>query len=132
MTKCLDSLEKYTCKTKISRKAKNKLERRSGFRQERKKSTKINFLGPEATRWGRESSTRRGGGQKVRALPRKFVFLGFSKRGFWDVPGILPGCPGLLKVFKEFVQKKVSQATQPPLTPRQGSEYRGRVPDAKP
>ena len=25
--------------------------------------------------WG--SSTRRGGGRKVRALPRKFVFLGF-------------------------------------------------------
>ena len=28
--------------------------------------------------WG--SSTRRGGGQKVRALPRKFVFLGFRGR----------------------------------------------------
>ena len=27
--------------------------------------------------WG--SSTRRGGGRKVRALPRKFVFLGFQR-----------------------------------------------------
>ena len=27
--------------------------------------------------WG--SSTRRGGGRKVRALPRKFVFLGFRR-----------------------------------------------------
>ena len=28
-----------------------------------------------------------------------------SKRGLWDVPGILPGCPGPLGVFKKFVQK---------------------------
>ena len=27
--------------------------------------------------WG--SSTRRGGGRKVRAVPRKFVFLGFGR-----------------------------------------------------
>ena len=54
--------------------------------------------------WG--SSTRRGGGQKVRALPRKFVFLGFRREESWDVPGILPGCPGPLGVFKKFVQKK--------------------------
>ena len=32
--------------------------------------------------WG--SSTRRGGGRKVRALPRKFVFLGFGR----DEPGM--------------------------------------------
>ena len=54
--------------------------------------------------WG--SSTRRGGGRKVRALPRKFVFLGFGKGGTWDVLGILPGCPGPLGVFKKFVPKK--------------------------
>ena len=30
--------------------------------------------------WG--SSTRRGGGRKVRALPRKFVFLGFRREEF--------------------------------------------------
>ena len=41
--------------------------------------------------WG--SSTRRGGGRKLRALPRKFVFLGFrreesgmSREFCWDVP----------------------------------------------
>ena len=28
---------------------------------------------------GLGSSTRRGGGRKVRALPRKFVFLGFRR-----------------------------------------------------
>ena len=27
------------------------------------------------------------------------------KRGIWDVPGILPGCPGPLGVFNKFVQK---------------------------
>ena len=31
-----------------------------------------------------------------------------------------------------FSHDHFSQATQPPLTPRQGSEYRGRVPDANP
>ena len=30
--------------------------------------------------------------------------LGFEER-IWDVPGILPGCPGPLGVFKKFVQK---------------------------
>ena len=41
--------------------------------------------------WG--SSTRRGGGRKVRVLPRKFVFLGFRRKEsgmswefFRDVP----------------------------------------------
>ena len=37
---------------------------------------------------------RRGGGRKVRALPRKVCLPWVSKRGIWDVPGILPGCPG--------------------------------------
>ena len=35
--------------------------------------------------WG--SSTRRGGGRKVRARPRKFVFLGFRREE--------SGCPGI-------------------------------------
>ena len=55
--------------------------------------------------WG--SSTRRGGGRKVRALLRKVCLPCVSKRGMWDVPGILPGCPGPLGVFKKLVQKKV-------------------------
>ena len=31
--------------------------------------------------------------------------LGFEE-GSWDVPGIWPGCPGPVGVFKKFVQKK--------------------------
>ena len=57
--------------------------------------------------WG--SSTRRGGGRKVRPLPRKFVFLGFpreesgmSREFCWDV------ADWALGVFKKLVQKKVS------------------------
>ena len=63
------------------------------YLQARKKSTKINFLGPETARWGGGLVTRRGGGRKLRARPRKFVFLGFRReesgmsREFWrDVP----------------------------------------------
>ena len=51
----------------------------ANFRQDKKKSTKINFLGPETTRWGWGSSTRRGGGRKVCALARKFVVLEFRR-----------------------------------------------------
>ena len=48
--------------------------------QAREKSTKINFfLGSEDHPVGWGSSTRRGGGRKVRALPRKSVFLGFRR-----------------------------------------------------
>ena len=54
--------------------------------------------------WG--SSTRRGGGRKLRALPRKFIFLGFRREEFgifWefcrDVPDLW-GCP------KSFCKKK--------------------------
>ena len=49
--------------------------------------------------WG--SSTRRGGGQKVRALPRNFVlpWVGMSREFCRDVPGPLG-------VFKKFVLKK--------------------------
>ena len=53
--------------------------------------------------WG--SSTRRGGGQKLRAPPRSLSSL-VSKRGIWDVLAILPGSPGPLGVFKKFVLKK--------------------------
>ena len=49
------------------------------FFQARKKSTRINFFrsGDHPVGWG--SSTQRGGGRKVRALPRKFVFPGFRR-----------------------------------------------------
>ena len=55
---------------------------------------------------GRGSSTRRGGGRKVSCPPSKVCLPWVSKRGIWDVPGILPGCPGPLGVFKKFVQQK--------------------------
>ena len=75
--------------------------------QERNNSTKINFLVRETAWWG-------GGLPREGVVAEKFVpsleslsSLGFdSKRGIWDVPGILRGCPRPLGVFKKFVQKK--------------------------
>ena len=37
--------------------------------------------------------------------PSKVCLPWVSTRLIWDVPGILPGCPGPLGVFKKFVQK---------------------------
>ena len=48
--------------------------------------------------WG--SSTRRGGGRKVHARPRKFILPWVLKEGTWDVPGNYPGCPGPLGIIK--------------------------------
>ena len=48
--------------------------------------------------WG--SSTRRGGGRRVRALP-------FRRRAPGMSPGILLGCPGRLGVFEKLVQRKI-------------------------
>ena len=78
-----------------------------GFFSGQKKSTKINFSGLETSRWG-------GGLPREGVVADKFVpsleslsSLGFEeRRGIWDVPGILPGCPAPLGVFKKFVQKK--------------------------
>ena len=39
--------------------------------------------------WG--SSTRRGGGRKLRARPRKFAFLGFGRERNLGCPGIFAG-----------------------------------------
>ena len=70
----------------------------------RKKSTKINFLGPETAQWG-------GGLPREGVVAKKFVpsleslsSLGFEERNL-GCPGFLPGCPGPLGVFKKFVQK---------------------------
>ena len=66
--------------------------------QARKKSTKINFLGPEAARWG-------GGLPHEGVVAEKFVLSlelclpWVSKRGIWDVPGILPGSKFVKKKF---------------------------------
>ena len=54
--------------------------------------------------WG--SSTGRGGGRKLRALPRNFVFLGFRREESGMSRKSLPGCPGPLGVFKKLVPKK--------------------------
>ena len=43
---------------------------------------------------------------KTSCCPSKVCLPWASKRGIWDVPGILPGCPGPLGVFKKFVLKK--------------------------
>ena len=67
-------------------------------------SEKINFLGPEIAGWGGGLPREGGGGRKVRALPRQFVFLGFGReehgmsREFCrDVPDPCPKDPSVLK-----------------------------------
>ena len=72
--------------------------------QARKESTKIDFLGPETAWWG-------GGLPRAGVVAEKFVLsleslssLGFEERDL-GCPGILPGCPRPLGVFKKFVQK---------------------------
>ena len=66
--------------------------------QARKKSTKIDFWGPETARWG-------GGLPLEEVMAEKFVpsleslsSLGVDGRNLGR-PGILPGCPGSLGVF---------------------------------
>ena len=76
------------------------------FSQARKKSTKINFLGPRDRPVGWVASTPRGGGRKFRALPSKVCLPWVSKTGIWDVPGILPGCPGPMGCSKSLCKKK--------------------------
>ena len=44
---------------------------------------------------------------KSSCSPSKVCLPWDSKRGMRNVPGILPGCPGPLWVFKKFVPKKV-------------------------
>ena len=78
-------------------------------------------MGPETTWWGGGLPREGVGVEKVRALPRKFDFPWVSKRGIWDVPGILPGCPGPLGVFKKYVQKKfvrVFRSLKKPFFPK--------------
>ena len=48
----------------------------------------------------------KGWGSKTSCSPSKVRLPWVLKRGIWDVPGILPGCPGPLGVFKKFVLKK--------------------------
>ena len=69
-----------------------------------KKSTKIKFLGPETARGG-GGRPREGVVAETSCPPSKLCLPWVSKREIRDVPGILPGCPGPLAVFKKFVQK---------------------------
>ena len=77
--------------------------KKKGLLQARKKSTKINFLG-SGDRWG--SSTRRGGGRKVRALPRKFVFLVFRREESGTSREFCQDVPDFWGVFRKLVQKE--------------------------
>ena len=67
----------------------------------KEKSTKT-FLGPETAGWGGGLHAK-GWGSKSSCLPSKVCLPEISREGSWDVPGILPGCPGALGVFKKFV-----------------------------
>ena len=71
----------------------------------KKKSTKINFLGPETARWG-GGLPREGVVAESSCPPSKVCLPWVSKRSIWDVTGILPGCPGPVGVFKKLVQTK--------------------------
>ena len=71
---------------------------------DKRKSTKINFLVPRLLVGGvprKEIGVKR----LVPSLESLFS-LGFKERENWDVPGILPGCPGPLGRFKKFVQRR--------------------------
>ena len=91
----------HLCRTKLTR---YKL---VNFGQEKRAQRLTCWVWRPPVGWG--SSTRRGGGRKVRARPRKFVFLGFQREVSGMSRKILPGCPGPLGVFtlfKKFVHKK--------------------------
>ena len=47
-----------------------------------------------------------GSSSQSSSPPSKVRLPWVSKRGIWDVPGIVPGCPGPLGAFKKFMQKK--------------------------
>ena len=67
--------------------------------QARKKSTKINFLGPETDRWGGVFHAK-GWWPRSSCSPSKVCLPWVWKREIWDVPGISPGCPGPLGVLE--------------------------------
>ena len=76
--------------------------------QARTMSTKINFLALEAAGWGGGLPREGVGGHwgsKSSCPPSKVCLPWVSREGTWDVPGVLPGCPGPRGVFKKFVQK---------------------------
>ena len=78
--------------------------------QARKKSTKILTFWVRRPPSGLGVFHAKGWWPKSSCPPSKVCLPWVSKRGIWDVPGILPGCPGPLGVFKKFVRKKSSCA----------------------
>ena len=74
------------------------------FRQE-KRAQRLSFFGSGDRPVGWGSSTRRGGGRKLRARPRNFVFLGFRREESGMSREFCRDVPGPLAVFKKFVQK---------------------------
>ena len=67
--------------------------------QARKRSIKINFLGPETAGQG-GCLPREGVGVEKFVPSLESMFLA-SKAGAWDVPEFLPGCPEPLGMFKK-------------------------------
>ena len=65
------------------------------FKTGKKKSTKIYFLGPETAGLGGGLRCE-GVGVKKSVPAFESLYFRVSKGGTRDVPGILPGCPGLL------------------------------------
>ena len=82
-----------------------------GVHHARRKSTKINFGGPE-TPGGMGVFHAKGWWSKSSCPPSKVCLPWVWKGGTRDVPGILPGCPGPLGVFKKFVQKECVRSSR--------------------
>ena len=91
--------------------------RKRGFfwlNQARNKSTKINFW-VQRPPGGVGVFHAKGWWPKSSCPPSKVCLPWVSKGGIWDVPGVLPGCPGPLAVFKKFVRKKFVRIFRPLL-----------------
>ena len=73
--------------------------------QARKKSTRLTFR-VRRPHGGVGVFHAKGWWPKTSCPPSKVCLPWVSKRGIWDVPGFLPGCPGPLAVSKKFAQKK--------------------------
>ena len=73
--------------------------------QARKKSTKINFWGPETARWGGGLPRRRVVVEKFVPSLESFVFLGYGIAGMSRTP----------REFKKFVPKKFVRILRSPV-----------------
>ena len=80
-----------------------RISRRTSFRQE--KRAQILTFWVRRPPGGVGGFHSKGWWPKTSWPPSKVCLPCVSTRGIWDVPGILPGCPGLRGVFKKFVQK---------------------------